>query len=151
MIPQSCPAGTTDLGDGTCQEPARTVVGAAPIVIPQACPAGTTDLGDGTCQEPAKTVIGAAPIVVPQPCPAGATDLGNGTCEAPSVVIQQAPQVIAPTCPTGTFFSQGSCIASQPAPTSGEYCYGNGKSLYDSKGRKIKGSKARGKLSCQGH
>ena len=163
VIPQSCPAGTTDQGDGTCLEPAKTVMGQAPIVIPAACPSGTTDMGDGTCQEPAKTVMGAAPIVVPQPCPAGTLDLGNGTCEAQAVVVQPeyvppAPQVVTPSCPTGSYYSQGSCISSYEGGHSvsdtvihsGEYCYGNGKAVYDSKGRKIK-NKETNHASCSGH
>ena len=156
VISASCPAGTTDLGNGTCQEPAKTVFGSAPVVIPQPCPAGTTDLGDGTCQEPAKTVIGSAPIVVNQPCPSGTIDLGNGTCEAPARVVEQAPVYVQPapvtaTCPVGTVFDGTNCIIEetiQQAPQpSGTFCYGDGNTVYDEFGRKIKNHSHQG-FSC---
>jgi len=163
VIPQSCPAGTTDLGNGTCQEPARTVIGAAPIVIPQSCPAGTTDLGNGTCQEPARTIIGSAPIVVNQPCPSGTTDLGNGTCEAPARIVEADPVYIpapapVPACPAGSYLSEGTCLVEYEGGhsipdtivTGAEYCYGDGKAMYDSSGRKIKGKTHDG-MNCQGH
>jgi len=101
--------------------------------------------------------LGAAPIVVPQPCPAGTVTIGDGTCEAPAVVVQPAPVISAPiistpTCPSGTVFSEGSCLTLETAPvSSGEYCYGNGKALYDSRGHKIKGSKNFDHSSCKGH
>ncbi len=136
VIAQSCPSGTTDMGDGTCQEPARTIMGAAPIVIAQSCPSGTTDMGDGTCQEPARTVMGAAPIVITQACPSGTLDLGNGTCEAPARIIEAAP-IYTPARPYNP-----EPVYTQPNTTvsGGQYCYGNGKSVYDHNGRKIKGS-----------
>ena len=144
-------------------EPAKTVVGQAPIVIPQACPVGTTDLGNGTCQEPVKTVLGAPPVVIPQACPPGTIELGNGTCEAPAQVIQGAPiftpgpAIAAPVpshipapvaeCPSGSYYSEGSCLISQyegghsvedTIVSSGPYCYGDGNAFYDSNGRKLK-------------
>jgi len=89
-----------DLGNGTCQEPAKQVFAPAPTIIPALCPPGTTDNGNGTCQEPAKQVIGSAPIVIPQPCPAGTMDLGNGTCQEPAKqVFAPAPTIIPALCP----------------------------------------------------
>jgi len=162
VIPQSCPSGTTDLGNGTCQEPAKTIVGQAPIVVPAACPHGTTDLGNGTCQEPAKTVIGAAPIVVNQACPSGTIDLGNGTCEAPARIVEAAPVFVpapAPVCPTGSYLSEGACLSTfesghsvpDTIVTGGEYCYGNGKAIYDGHGKKIKGKSHNGHTCKSGH
>ena len=131
------------MGNGTCQEPARTVMGAAPIVIPQSCPSGTTDLGNGQCQEPARTVVGAAPIVVNQACPSGTLDLGNGTCEAPARIVEAAPVYVPAPAPV---------YVPTPAPvqTGGEYCYGDGKSVYDSRGRKIKGQ-THNYATCKNH
>ena len=160
------------MGNGTCQEPAKTVMGAAPIVIPQSCPMGTTDMGDGTCQEPAKTVMGAAPIVIPQPCPSGTLDLGNGTCEAPAQIIEAAPiytpapapvytPAPAATCPSGSFYSDGTCLSAYEGgrytvpdtvvTDSGTYCYGDGKAMYDSNGHKIKGSSHAHSTTCRSH
>jgi hypothetical protein len=142
-------------------------MGAAPIVIPQACPAGTTDLGNGTCQEPARTVMGAAPIVVNQPCPVGTTDLGNGTCEAPARIIESAPiyTPAQPVCHAGTAHHSSSCVTLAPTHTAYEsghsvpdtvvhsqegYCYGDGKRMYDDKGREIPGAR-HSASSCKSH
>ena len=162
VVDQPCPAGTTQQADGTCLSAPRTVHAPAPIVIPQSCPSGTTDLGNGTCQEPAKTVIGAAPIVVNQACPSGTIDLGNGTCEAPARIVEAAPVYVpapAPVCPTGSYLSEGACLSTYESSHSvpdtiisgGEYCYGNGKAIYDGHGKKIKGKSHNGHTCKSGH
>ena len=101
--------------------------------------------------------MGAAPIVVPQPCPSGTLDLGNGTCEAPAQVIEAAPVYVAPApaavCPAGTFFDGGACVShtvQDTIITGGEYCYGDGSAVYDSRGRKIK-DKAAHSMGCATH
>ena len=58
-----------DQGDGTCLEPAKTVMGAAPVVVPQPCPAGTNDMGNGTCEAPAR-IIQPEHVYMSAPAPA---------------------------------------------------------------------------------
>jgi hypothetical protein len=62
------------------------------------------------------------------------------------------------TCPVGSYYADGTCLmdyeGARTLPdtvvTGGEYCYGNGDTIYDSYGRKIK-NKSHKHSSCESH